>query len=91
MEGQMLNAEYKRCRARVVDLWEPLPITDSSTIKRVAAELSGTPAIFPPVQAVERTENIWDLYLPAEAAEKHEREVYIDAGAWDCSIGFLSE
>jgi len=58
MEGQMLNAEYKCCRARVVDLWLPVPITDSSTTERVAAELSGTPAIFPLVQAVDRTEGI---------------------------------
>ncbi len=87
----MLNAEYKRCRARVVDLWDPVPITDSSTVKRVAAELSGTPAIFPPVQSVERTEGIWDLYLPAEAAEKHASQVCIDAGGWDCTIEFLGE
>ena len=87
----MPNAEYKRCRARVMDLWSPVPITDSSTAQRVAAELSGTPAVSPPVQAVDRTKGIWDFYLPADAAEEHARRVYIDAGAWDCTIEFLSE
>ncbi len=87
----MADAEYKRCRARVLDLWSPVPITDSSTVERVAAELSDTPAIFPRVQAVDRREGIWDLYLPAEAAEEHERRVYIDAGGWDCTVEFLSE
>ena len=89
--GRLANTEYKRCRARVLDLWAPVPVTDDSTIKRVAAELSGTPAVFPPVEAVDRTEGIWDLYLPAKAAEKHARGVCIDAGAWDCTIEFLSE
>ena len=87
----MSNAEYKRCRARLVDLFTPEPITDSSTAQRVAAELSGTPAVFPPVQAVDRTKGIWDFYLPADAAEEHARRVYIDAGAWNCTIEFLSE
>ena len=91
LRRQVPNTEYKRCRVRVLDLWDPVPITDSSTVKRVAAELSGTPAVFPPVEAVDRTEGIWDLYLPAETAEQHARRVYIDAGGWDCTIEFLGE
>ncbi len=87
----MSDAEYKCCRVRVLDLWAPVPITDSSTVERVAAELSGTPAIFPPVEAVDRAEGIWHLCLPAEAAEEHARRVYIDAGGWDCTIEFLGE
>jgi len=85
----MPNVEYKRCRARVVDLCSPVPITDSSTVERVAAELSSTPAVFPPVQAVDRTKGIWDFYLPADAAEEHARQVHIAAGGWDCAVEFL--
>jgi hypothetical protein len=87
----MPNAQYKRCRAQVLDLFTPEPIADSSTVERVAAELSGTPAIFPRVRGVDRTEGIWDLYLPTEAAEKHARGVCIDAGGWHCTIEFLGE
>jgi len=87
----MPNADYKRCRARVVDLWSPEPITDSSVAQRVAAELAGTLGGYPPAHAVDQRKGVWDFYLPAAAAETHERRVEIDAGGWDCTVEFLDD
>jgi len=57
----MPNAAYKRCRARVVDLWSPEPITDSSVAQRVAAELAGTLEVYPPAHAVDQRTGVYAI------------------------------